>query len=86
MPAPQLLLPTPKAPNRPLCGKRGDTTGVFTPNDVIAVFDFRVADTVHAQVLPKEPRRDFLHLERMVRRGEAKEAAPGSYQRTSRRG
>ena len=58
----------PKAPHRPLSGKRCDTACVFTPNDVLAVFDFRVADTVHAQVFPQQPRGDFLHVERIAQR------------------
>jgi hypothetical protein len=49
-------------------GKRCDTGNVFTPNDVLAVFELRVADTVYAQVFTEQPRGDFLHVERMAQR------------------
>ena len=57
-----------KRADRPLSGKRCDTAGVFTPNDVLAVVELRVADTVHAQVFAQQPRGDFLHVERIAQR------------------
>ena len=58
----------PKAASRRMSGKRGDTACVFTPDDILAIFELGVADSVHAQVFPQKPRGDFLHVERIAQR------------------
>src|SRR5262249_22498650 len=51
-----------------LSDKGPDTVDVLSANDVLATIDFRIADTVRAQVFPKEPCSDFLHIERIAQR------------------
>ena len=57
-----------KAPQRTLSGKGCNVASVFTPNDVLAVFELSVPDTVYAQVFPQKLRGDFLHVERIAQR------------------
>ena len=58
-----------KLPRPFLSGKRRDTANVFTPNDVLAVFDFRVADTWFTPgCSPSSRAATSLHVERMAQR------------------
>ena len=60
----------PECAHRAQSGKWCNTAHILAANGVHAIFDFRVADTVHSQTLAEQPRRDFLHVERIADRPE----------------
>jgi hypothetical protein len=60
---------------RPECARRAPSqwchpAHVLAADDVHAIFDFRVADTVHGEMLAEQPRGDLLHVERIADRPE----------------
>jgi len=59
-----------KGANGSFSGKGPYAACVLSANDVVPTVDFRIADTVRAQVFPKEPCGDFLYIERITERPE----------------